>query len=147
MVIVSGGYAGDVTPGEAWAMLREVPDAQIIDVRTRPEWTFVGVPDTSELGREVIPLEWQVFPTMGVDPDFAAKLEAELDRRGADKDAPLLFLCRSGVRSAAAANLMTQRGYTRALNISGGFEGGHDEHGHRGTREGWKAEGLAWRQG
>ena len=144
---MGGAHAGDVSPREAWDLLKNEPEAQLIDVRTRPEWTFVGVADTSEAGREPIGLEWQVYPHMGVDGEFAAKLEDELQRRGADKNAPLLFLCRSGARSAAAASLMTQRGWTRAHNIEGGFEGGHDADGHRGTREGWKADGLPWRQG
>ena len=146
-MVTKGPHAGDVSPTEAMELMRAEPAAQIVDVRTRPEWTFVGTADTSEAGREPIGLEWQVYPHMGVDPDFAEKLEAELERRGADKDAPLLFLCRSGARSAAAAITMTARGWTRAHNIAGGFEGGHDAEGHRGARDGWKAEGLPWRQG
>ena len=124
--------------------------AVLVDVRTRPEWMFVGTPDLSAAGGEPVLLEWQVFPAMGVDPAFGDTLEAELARRGlggeGGRDVPIVFLCRSGVRSAAAASLMTERGYGRAHNIAGGFEGGHDAEGHRGTREGWKAEGLPWRQ-
>ena len=138
-------YAGDVSPQESWNALRSDPDAQVVDVRTRPEWTFVGMPDLSGTGRDVIPIEWQVYPTMQVDPDFASKLDAELSRRGVPDDAPVYFLCRSGARSAAAAAAMTARGRT-AYNIAGGFEGNVDADGHRGTVEGWKADGLPWRQ-
>ena len=144
---MSGAHAGDIGPSEAMRLLRERADAQLIDVRTRPEWMFVGMADTSEAGRDPIALEWQRYPHMDVDPGFADRLEAELAARGAGKDAPLLFLCRSGARSAAAASLMTARGYTAAHNVAGGFEGNHDARGHRGTREGWKAEGLPWKQG
>ena len=140
------GHAGDVSPAEAWQRLRDDPDAQIIDVRSRPEWAFVGVPDTSEAGRDPILLEWQVYPSMGIDGQFAEKLETELERRGAAKDAPLLFLCRSGARSSAAASLMTARGWQSAHNIENGFEGPPDANGHRGTTSGWKADGLPWRQ-
>lgn len=139
-------YAGDVSPKEAWEALRADPDAQVVDVRTRPEWTFVGVPDLSDASREVIGLEWQVWPTMQMDPGFADKLDAELERRGVPADAPVYFLCRSGARSAAAAAAMTARGRT-AYNVAGGFEGNHDAEGHRGTVDGWKADGLPWRQG
>ena len=139
-------YAGDVKPVEAWDALGKDGDAQLVDVRTRPEWTFVGVPDLSGIGREPIGLEWQVYPSMQMDPDFADKLVAELDRRGVVGDAPIYFLCRSGARSAAAAAALTAQGRT-AYNIAGGFEGAHDAEGHRGTVEGWKADGLPWRQG
>lgn len=138
-------YAGDVTPRQTWDALASDPNAQVVDVRTRPEWTFVGMPQLSETGREVIPLEWQVYPTMQVDTAFADKLEAELERRGVPADASIYFLCRSGARSAAAAGAMTARGWT-AYNIAGGFEGNPDADGHRGTMEGWKADGLPWRQ-
>ena len=139
-------YAGDVSAREAWEALLADETAQLVDVRTRPEWTFVGVPDLSDTGREPIGLEWQVYPTMQMDPDFPAKLTAELDRRGVPTDAPIYFLCRSGARSAAAATALTAIGRT-AYNVAGGFEGGHDGEGHRGTMEGWKADGLPWRQG
>ena len=144
---MSGRHAGDKSPSEAMAILRERDDAQLIDVRTRPEWMFVGTADTSETARDPIMLEWQRYPHMDVDPAFADRLEAELEARGAGKDAPLLFLCRSGARSAAAASLMTERGYTAAHNVAGGFEGNPDANGHRGKRDGWKADGLPWRQG
>ena len=139
-------YAGDVSARQAWDALRANPDAQLVDVRTRPEWTFVGVPDLSGTGREPIGLEWQVYPTMQMDPEFTTKLVAEFERRGVPADAPVYFLCRSGARSAAAATALTAEGRT-AYNIAGGFEGGHDAEGHRGTVEGWKADGLPWRQG
>ena len=138
-------HAGDLTPKEAWDLLAD-EGAVLVDVRTRPEWMFVGTPDLSGVSGEPVLIEWQVFPAMGVAPDFGEALEAELSRRGAGKEVPLVFLCRSGVRSSAAASLMTQHGHSRAYNITGGFEGGHDAEGHRGTREGWKADGLPWRQ-
>ena len=65
---------------------------------------------------------------------------------GVDKDTTLLFLCRSGARSKAAAIAMTDLGFTRAYNVSEGFEGNLDGNGHRGVAEGWKAAGLPWQQ-
>src|SRR5690606_35618065 len=63
-------YAGDLRPSEAWDMLARDADATLVDVRSRPEWTFVGVPDLTALGKKPILLSWQDFPTMAVDPDF-----------------------------------------------------------------------------
>jgi rhodanese-related sulfurtransferase len=139
-------YEGDVSAAEAFDLLKEEPKAQVVDVRTRAEWSFVGVPDLSGLGREVILAEWQVYPTMEVSPDFAANLERELGRRGVGPDDTVLFLCRSGARSLAAAQAMIAAGWRRSRNISGGFEGPTDTERHRGTVDGWKATGLPWLQ-
>ncbi|HEY0107345.1 MAG TPA: rhodanese-like domain-containing protein [Rhizomicrobium sp.] len=135
-------YAGDISPDEAWALLQSEPQAALVDVRTRAEWSFVGVPDLTPLGREAALVEWQQFPSMQVNPDFVAQAAAA----GPDKAVPLLFLCRSGARSRSAAIAMTQAGYARAYNVAGGFEGDLDEARHRGRKNGWKASGLAWKQ-
>ncbi len=140
------GYAGDVSATEAWSALATDPRAQIVDVRTVAEWTYVGVPDLSSIGREARLVEWQNFPSGAVDPDFTEKAARALHDTGVDFDAPVFFLCRSGARSRAAAIAMTRAGWTRAFNISGGFEGDLDEDRHRGGRNGWKAGGLPWRQ-
>jgi rhodanese-related sulfurtransferase len=139
-------YAGDVTASEAFDILKAEPKAQIVDVRTRAEWSFVGVPDVSGLGKEVILAEWQVYPAMEVAPDFTANLERELARRGVAPDDTVLFLCRSGARSLAAARAMIAGGWRNSRNIAGGFEGPPDADRHRGTVDGWKAAGLPWLQ-
>ena len=144
--MAAGGYAGDVSPEEAMDLLKQNKDAVLVDVRTRPEWTFVGVPDLSEIGKEPVFLEWQSYPTMAPNPEFVAALTRELDGRGVSKDAPVLFLCRSGARSRAAAMALTAHGHTQCLNVAGGFEGGPDPNGHRGSIEGWKAVELPWAQ-
>ena len=137
-------YAGDLTSDAAWALLKDDPKAQIVDVRTMAEWSFVGLPDLSSVGRDVHCVEWQSFPTMAVNPDFVGQTKAQL--AGAAADTPVLFLCRSGARSRAAAIAMTRAGFSRAYNIAGGFEGDIDQAGHRGQRSGWKAADLPWRQ-
>jgi rhodanese-related sulfurtransferase len=67
-------------------------------------------------------------------------------RECATPEVPVMFLCRSGVRSHAAAQLAAQSGYARAMNILEGFEGDLDAHGHRGTVGGWRKAGLPWVQ-
>lgn len=136
-------YAGDISPLQAWEKLASTPEARLVDVRTQAEWQFVGVPDLSGMEQQPLLISWQVFPTMARNEAFAQQLAGQ----GVEKDTPLLFLCRSGVRSKAAAELMTTLGYTRCWNISDGFEGPLDGSRHRGTQAGWQASGLPWLQG
>jgi rhodanese-related sulfurtransferase len=137
-------YAGDLTASQAWELLSSDPADRLVDVRTAPEWAFVGRPDLQPIGKAVLLQSWQHYPQMAVDPDFAMKLARELGET--PRNAPLLFLCRSGARSKAAATAMTAAGYDRCYNIAGGFEGDRDQAGHRGTTGGWKVAGLPWIQ-
>ncbi len=136
-------YAGDVTSQQAWEMLSKEKDAVLVDVRTKAEWIFVGVPDLGTIGKRAIFREWQQFPTMEQNPDFVVQLKEEL----ALTDAPVLFLCRSGNRSRSAASALTRQGFTRCYNISDGFEGQADREKHRGRINGWKHADLPWVQG
>lgn len=135
-------YAGDVQPEEAYAALAADEDAVLVDVRTTAEWAYVGMPDLSGLGKRVIAVEWQRFPDGALNGDFVEQLQDA----GLADGAPIYFLCRSGVRSVAAAEAATAAGLGPAYNIVDGFEGPHDERGHR-TVAGWKVAGLPWRQG
>jgi rhodanese-related sulfurtransferase len=122
---------------EAWELLEDDPESVLIDVRTVPEWTFVGVPDLSSIGKEVRTVEWSRFPTGELNPDFVAHASAGLDR-----SQTLLMLCRSGARSNSAAAALAEHGYT-TVNIGIGFEGDLGPGGHR--HGGWKQR-LPWRQ-
>jgi rhodanese-related sulfurtransferase len=135
-------YAGDLRPTEAWELLKAEQAAQLVDVRTRPEWSFVGIPDLGSIGKKPILLAWQAYPAMQVNPMFAE----ELRRTVSSPETPLLFICRSGTRSRAAAETMTAAGYRRCYNVAEGFEGQVDAEGHRGRKAGWKAAGLPWNQ-
>lgn len=135
-------YAGDVSPREAWAELQANPDAVLVDVRTRPEWGFVGVPDLSALGKEVALISWQVYPDMARNANFVAEVAA----LGLKPEAPVFFLCRSGARSRSAAIAMTANGFSACYNVAFGFEGDPDDARHRGRLNGWKASDLPWVQ-
>ncbi len=137
------GYAGDITPSEAWRILAEDPRAVLVDVRTPAEWGYVGVPDLSALGKRPLFASWALFPTMQINDGFVD----EVIGTGIPADAPVLFICRSGVRSRAAAIALARRGYETCFNVAGGFEGDPDGQRHRGTVNGWKVEGLPWIQG
>lgn len=136
------GYAGDVSPKEAFAALKDNPKAVLIDVRTRAEWTYVGVPDLSEIGKDALLVEWQGFPTGEVNAGFVEQVMGG----GLEADQPIYLLCRSGQRSRAAAIALTAEGFERCYNVADGFEGNHDGAGHRGTAGGWKVDGLPWGQ-
>ena len=138
-VLVS--YAGDITPGQAWKLLQDDPNAVLVDCRTEAEWNYVGIPDLTELRRAVVLVEWQTYPDGALNPTFVD----ELRRKGVTDDAPVAFLCRSGHRSIGAAEAATAAGVHNAFNVLDGFEGGLDAPGHRGA-VGWRAEGLPWRQ-
>jgi rhodanese-related sulfurtransferase len=134
-------YAGDLDPDEAFRLLQDDPRAVLVDVRTRAEWSYVGTPDLSGIGRDVVLAEWVSFPDGARNPQFLDTVSAV-----AAPDVPVVFLCRSGVRSVAAAEAATKAGYTGAYNVTEGFEGPADEAGHRGRAAGWKSRGLPWRQ-
>ncbi|MFZ9137988.1 MAG: rhodanese-like domain-containing protein [Hylemonella sp.] len=128
------GYAGDVSPHLAYQWWRS-GQAVLIDVRSDAEREWVGfIP-------EAVGLAWKQWPGMVPNPDFDAGLHAAL---APGKKA--LLLCRSGVRSIAAAKHATSLGL-EAYNILEGFEGNPDEHAHRGQKGGWRFHGLPWRQG
>ena len=129
-------YAGDLSPRQAWDLLASDPDAVLVDVRTSAEWQWVGGADLSELGKRTLGIEWM---TSAGQPN--ERFVEHLGEAGVAAETPVLFLCRSGGRSAAAASLATAAGYRTA-----GFVGDPDAAGHRGTVNGWKVAGLAWRQ-
>lgn len=142
----SGAYRGDVDAAETWLRLAEEGGARLIDVRSRAEWSYVGLPDLSAIGKVPLLVEWVRFPDMQANESFVDEVAAALSAEGVGQDEPLFFLCRSGARSAAAAAAMTGAGYQNCFNVAGGFEGRLDVARHRGTVEGWKAAGLPWVQ-
>jgi rhodanese-related sulfurtransferase len=136
-------YSGDISVEEAWRQLSDDSSAVLVDVRTAAEWNFVGLPDLSGIGKQVVRVSWQTLPKMERNPNFVEEVQAQ----ASDTDANMLFLCRSGARSQAAAVAMTAAGYSKCFNVAGGFEGDLDANQHRGVTGGWKAAGLPWIQG
>jgi len=128
-------YDGAVTPSEAHELLSLAPGAKLVDVRTRAELTWVGrVPGS-------VDIEWQSWPEGAPNPVFSADLKAQVD-----PEALVMFICRSGARSHAAAVAAKQAGYTEAYNVMEGFEGDKDPMSHRSSVGGWRKAGLPWLQ-
>ncbi len=132
----------NIHPRDVWDALRKEAGAQLIDVRTDAEWTYVGLTDLAAAGKQPVLIPWQVFPAMQVNADFTEHLTAA----GLRPEHTLYFICRSGVRSLAAAAAAIEAGFPHAFNVADGFEGPPNGEGHRGEVAGWKAEGLPWRQ-
>jgi rhodanese-related sulfurtransferase len=132
----------NVPPTQTWEAIQADPQAQLVDVRTDAEWNFVGIPDLSAASKQPVLIAWQVYPAMNRNPSF----EDDLRKVGFTPDHHIYFLCRSGVRSLAAAEAAQAAGFPHAYNVAHGFEGPPDADGHRGQRAGWKADGLPWRQ-
>jgi rhodanese-related sulfurtransferase len=130
----AAGYAGDVSPQLAWQWV-QAGAALLVDVRTDAEREWVGsVPGA-------FPLAWKQWPGMALNPEFDAGL-----RLLAAEGRKLVLLCRSGVRSVAAAKRATELGL-QAYNILEGFEGDLDAQAQRGQKGGWRFHQLPWRQG
>lgn len=128
-----GGYAGDVSPLLAWQWV-QAGEAVLVDVRTDAEREWVGfVPGA-------IGLAWKQWPGMAMNAAFDDGV-----RQAAEGGQKLVLLCRSGVRSIAAAKRATELGL-QAYNILEGFEGDPDADAHRGRKGGWRFHGLPWRQ-
>jgi rhodanese-related sulfurtransferase len=127
-------YLGEATPAEAWALHRDGA-AVIVDIRTRAEWTYVGRVEGTPL------VEWREFGAQDPNPDFIAQLADQVPR-----DVPVLFLCRSGVRSVSAALAAAAAGWRAAIDVLEGFEGDLDAEGRRGAVGGWRKAGLPWVQ-
>ena len=127
------GYAGDVSPQLAWEWVQS-GDAVLVDVRSDAEREWVGfVPGA-------VALAWKQWPGMAMNPNFDAALQAAVPAGG-----KVVLLCRSGVRSIAAAKRATELGVL-AYNILEGFEGDPNTQAHRGQKGGWRYRGFPWRQ-
>jgi rhodanese-related sulfurtransferase len=137
----------DVQVQDVWTRLKEDAGSVLVDVRTKAEWAYVGLPDLSSIGKQPVLIEWQTFPDSRVDPGFAERLTKTLDEAGVDRQSELFFICRSGARSKAAAQATAAAGFAACRNVADGFEGPLDTDRHRGRTAGWKAAGLPWAQG
>jgi rhodanese-related sulfurtransferase len=127
-------YAGALLPAEAQALMQA--GAKLVDVRTNAELHYVG----SIPGSDAI--EWNSYPDGQRNPDFLEQLAATIG-----KDAPVMFICRSGARSHGAAEAAMRAGWKETYNVLEGFEGDKDSQEHRNTVGGWRKAGLPWVQG
>jgi rhodanese-related sulfurtransferase len=131
-------FAGAVAPAAAWKLVQD-GDAVLVDVRSAEERKFVGhVPES-------LHVPWATGTALTRNPRFVRELEAKLAAHEG-KQAVVLLLCRSGKRSALAAEAATKAGFAHVFNVLEGFEGEIDAAGHRGGSDGWRFRHLPWVQ-
>lgn len=123
-------YAGNITVADAWDLLSSDTDSVLVDVRTEQEWNEVGIPDLSSVKKDVVKLPLLTAPNFELNASFTSELSKLLPEKGKK----VLFMCKAGGRSAQAAEIATQMGYSEAYNIEGGFS------------DAWLPAELPWRQ-
>ena len=141
----------EIDPVNAYEKLVGCEKSFLIDVRSKAEWNFVGIPYSLDMKNEVIFCEWSVFPNMIKNSNFIEELISKIDFKQAEN---LYFICRSGARSFQAAKevqntlqkFYKEFGVKFCLNVRYGFEGDLSEDSKRGNLNGWKYSNLPWMQ-
>lgn len=144
-----------LTPAEAYQHMQTKGDKSLfLDVRSRPEVNFLGMPTVIDANVPYMELsEWYAWNEkknnfkMEVNSDFANDVEASMNKKGLTKNDTIILICRSGSRSSKAADLLTSLGYTSVYSVPEGFEGDKAKSGpNKGQRvvNGWKNSNLPW---
>jgi rhodanese-related sulfurtransferase len=143
-----------LTPPEAWTLLQADPSVLLVDVRDPTEMMFTGSTQETDIHVPLVRVNPSALnPKSGMlamdpNPNFADQVEEKLAALGADKaKSKVIFMCRSGSRSAIAANALYERGWQQAYTMLGGFEGDQRPDGaSKGVRDvnGWRNSGLPW---
>ena len=134
--------AQNITSVKCFDKLSEIFNSYLIDVRTKPEWEFIGIPDLSSLNKKTIFISWHVYPEMKINSLF----ENQVFESNIEKNDKLFLICRSGTRSFHAAKFLVSCGYNYCFNVADGFEGNKNALSQRSTSNGWKYNNLPWKQ-
>jgi len=126
------------TPREAFDFLHNTPHALLVDCRSEMEYLFVGHPAGA------LHVSWNDGPDWDVNPHFVGQVKKVAGTNHAHR--PIVLICRSGNRSMEAGEALEQAGFTEVYNVLHGFEGELDDDHHRGSKNGWRFEGLPWEQ-
>ena len=131
-----------ITSVECFSFLSKISNSFLIDVRTKPEWEFIGIPDLSSINKKAIFISWHVYPEMKINSLF----ENQLINSKIKKTDKLFLICRSGSRSFKAAKFLSSFGYHYCFNVTDGFEGDKNNLNQRSSINGWKYNNLPWKQ-
>ncbi|MEM6998470.1 MAG: rhodanese-like domain-containing protein [Pseudomonadota bacterium] len=131
----------EITPNQANEILKQEKDAVLVDVRSSMEYEYVGHPLNAVHLPIKEPPDWET--DLGFVEKVRSKFQNELTE---NPDRSFLMLCRSGVRSGLAAEMLVKEGFTSVYNVLEGFEGDKDDNGHRNTINGWRFHNLPWEQ-
>ena len=131
-----------ISSKQCFERLSEESSSYLVDVRTKPEWLFVGLPDLQSLNKQTICVSWHMYPEMEINENF----KSEILESGINKQDTIFLICRSGNRSCDAAEFLASRGFTNCFNVIDGFEGQNDLNYQRSAINGWKYYKLPWKQ-
>lgn len=131
-----------LSPQETYDFLQREPEASFIDIRSSMEYLFVGHP------KGAVHIAWIDEPDWEINPNFAKEVSRIVDQKAKSdpKEAPIVLICRSGVRTLEAAEVLEEAGFNNVIHVVEGFEGDRDEDFHRSTMGGWRFRGLPWEQ-
>ena len=132
----------NINSRQCFEKLSKESGSYLVDVRTKPEWLFVGVPDLQSLQKNTLCVSWHIYPNMEINVNF----ESEILEYGIYKQDAIFLICRSGNRSSDAAEFLTTRGFSNCFNVEDGFEGEIGPNHQRSTINGWKYSKLPWKQ-
>ena len=132
----------NITSVECFNRLSEISNSYLIDIRTKPEWELIGVPDLSSLNKKTILIAWHEYLEMNINKNF----ENQVAGMNIEKNDNIFLICRSGTRSFHAAKHLASYGYNHCYNVSDGFEGYKNSLNQRSTINGWKCNKLPWKQ-
>lgn len=145
-----------LTPQQAFdTVKKEGGKTLFIDIRTRAEAMYVGMPGAADalvpyVEHQEIMTEWddkRNIYLLEPNVDFAKEVERRLKDKGLAKSDTVILICRSGDRSARAADLLEMHGFKKVFSIAEGFEGDMGKEGAASGRRavnGWKNAGLPW---
>jgi rhodanese-related sulfurtransferase len=144
-----------VTAVDAYQMVSEAPaKALFIDVRTRGELQFIGMPLLVDAHVpflvEAVPLQWDDAASsfkLVPNAEFVRAVDGRLAAKALTRADTVVVICQGGIRAARAANVLTQAGYAKVYTVIDGFEGDPVADGpDKGLRtvNGWRNAGLPW---
>ena len=137
----------EISPNQAFTMLKNNKLSLLIDVRTLQEWQNIGIVDDKDFCNKTLFNSWLMPPEMQINQDFIAILNDYIKQNfsnSSKSELELLFLCRSGARSLAAGNFTINNDYQNCYNITNGFEGDPNQFGARSLINGWLASKLPY---
>jgi len=140
-----------ITSSEAFDEIQSVGNEILfLDVRTRSEIAVVGMPTVADANVPYMfmaePMtwndDWGNFK-MTKNQNFLNAVKQRLEEKGLNQDDKVFLMCRSGGRSASAADLLTKAGFTNVYSVVDGYEGDKAKNGKR-ILNGWKNSDLPW---
>ena len=142
LVVMENYEINEINSYDCFEILKKNKQSHLVDVRTKEEWEYVGIPDLTSINKKTIFISWHLYPDMRINCDF----RTDILHSNIKQDDTIILICRSGQRSLEAAQYLNKLGYKNSYNVIDGFEGNKDLSNHRSKLNGWKYSKLPWKQ-